>query len=62
MNFNLIISDYKKGEEIAKRFPDNIIMQSQLMSIYIKTEKYNEAEDIAKKHPDNIIIKSIYSY
>ena len=33
-------------------------MQSQLMSIYIKTERYNEAEDIAKKHPDNIIIKS----
>ena len=48
---------YSEAEKIAKRYPNNEIIQNQLMKIYINQQRYSEAEKIAKPVPNNEIIQ-----
>ncbi len=49
---------YDEAFVIIKNYPNNEIIQSQLMTIYIKQEAYDEAMAIAKKFPNASSIQS----
>ena len=49
---------YEKGIEIANKYPDNKVIQSQLMTIYTKTKKYDKAIKIAEDNPNHKAIQS----
>ena len=49
---------YAQAEEIAKKHPNDTLIQSQLVTIYIKKEEYDKAEEIAKKYPNYTPIQS----
>ena len=50
--------EFEKAIEIAKLFPDNKIIQSQLMTIYIKTSKYKKGIELANQFPNYRPIQS----
>ena len=49
---------YDEALEITKKYPNNIPIQSQLMTIYTKTGEYKKSMEIARKFPNNTIIQS----
>ncbi|MDO5003135.1 MAG: hypothetical protein Q4E39_02770 [bacterium] len=49
--------NYEEAERIAKKFPNNEVIQGQLITIYMKQEEYDEAIEIAKKFPNNEVIQ-----
>ena len=52
------IARYKEALEIARKYPDNYLIQSHLMSIYMKIHQYNEAKKIALKYSNDEAIQS----
>ena len=52
------IKNYVEAIELAKKHPNDTLIQSQLVTIYIKKEEYDKAEEIAKKYPSHAPIQS----
>ena len=52
------IKNYVEAIELAKKHPNDTLIQSQLVTIYIKKEEYDKAEEIAKKYPNYTPIQS----
>ena len=52
------IKNYVEAIELAKKHPNDTLIQSQLVTIYIKKEEYDKAEEIAKKYPSHAQIQS----
>ncbi len=51
-------SEYKTAIRLGKIFKDDVIMQSQMLLIAIKTEDNNEIKQIAKKYKDDEVIRT----
>ncbi len=49
---------YDEALEITKKYPNNIPIQSQLMTIYTKKGEYEKAMEIAQQFPTNAPIQS----
>ena len=52
------IKNYVEAIQLAKKHPNDTLIQSQLVTIYIKKEEYDKAEEIAKKYPSHAPIQS----
>ena len=52
------IKNYVEAIQLAKKHPNDTLIQSQLVTIYIKKEEYDKAEEIAKKYPNYAPIQS----
>ena len=52
------IKNYVKAIELAKKHPNDTLIQSQLITICIKMEEYDKGEEIAKKYPNYTPIQS----
>ena len=50
--------NYESAREIAEKFPNDNIIQSQLMTTYVKNGDYESAREIAEKFPNDNIIQS----
>ena len=49
---------YVEAIELAKKYPNDTLIQSQLITIYMNQKKYVQAEEIAKKYPSHAPIQS----
>ena len=49
---------YDEAIELAKSYPNNKIIQSQLMTSYMKLGEYEKAKELARKFPTNERIQS----
>ncbi len=49
---------YDEAIELAKSYPNNKIIQSQLMTSYMKLGEYEKAKELARKFPNNERIQS----
>ncbi len=52
------IKNYVEAIELAKKHPNDTLIQSQLITICIKMEEYDKGEEIAKKYPNYTPIQS----
>ena len=52
------IKNYVEAIELAKKHPNDTLIQSQLVTIYIKRKEYEKVEEIAKKYPSHTPIQS----
>ena len=52
------IKNYVEAIELAKKHPNDTLIQSQLITICIKMEEYAKGEEIAKKYPNYTPIQS----
>lgn len=52
------IKNYVEAIELAKKHPNDTLIQSQLVTIYIKRKEYEKVEEIAKKYPSHAPIQS----
>ena len=52
------IKNYVEAVELAKKHPNDTLIQSQLVTIYIKRKEYEKVEEIAKKYPSHAPIQS----
>ena len=52
------IKNYVEAIELAKKHPNDTLIQSQLVTIYIKKEEYDKAKELAKKYPNYAPIQS----
>ena len=52
------IKNYVKAIELAKKHPNDTLIQSQLITICIKMEENDKGEEIAKKYPNYTPIQS----
>ena len=50
--------EYDKAIEVAKLFPKNKVIQSQLITVYIKQGEYEKVIEIAKRFPNRESIQS----
>ena len=50
--------DYEAAIKIAREFPNNAPIQSQLMTVYVKNKDYEAAIKIAEKFPNDVPIQS----
>ncbi len=50
--------EYEAVIEIAKRFPNSVLIQNQLMTVYMKNKDYESAIEVAKKFPNDTPIQS----
>ena len=50
--------NYVEAIELAKKYPNDTLIQNQLITIYIKREEYEKAEEKAKKYPNYAPIQS----
>ena len=52
------LEEYDKAAKIAERYPNNIIIQSQMVTIAIREEEYEKAKEIGARFEDNAPIQS----